>query len=507
MNGRPLTDAELAAGLRAHLPGRAAAGLRERIMAQVDVTTQVRRLPWAFGLGDADPTVRRRALLLVALLGLVAATSVVAVPGAWLRSQDRSEDVARSNEVDTFVLASYERLTKLPAFRLVMKESLDGTSETEYFYDGVGALREEYGSSSKLFTRDYSAQRDGDTGIWVLEDDNGHPLAALVDGLAGGPTDCAAGWESLETIELIGRPTRHVRCMTADARLGPLEFHLWIDIAIGLPLRAGSPMAGPDETGAMVSMGTLYRDVVELEFAPQPADLFILDGETMSGPEYLCATEGRCASPRPAESGPAMPVVSPPPAPEPGDAPADLDAFVAEVHAAYERAAPVEIRLDIGRELPGSNTTEWRRDGLGNYQAVREYDPSDEYPPVVWLTVGGHSYEMDPRPDGRVWRDWGPSSRYGTTSPTMGLPNGCGVGWRYLGDDLVLDRPAAHIACGFQEFWIDRTWMFVTRAQDHDPLLGDDPRVGLGQVLSVTFEQQPAELFAPPSPESIWRSP
>ena len=82
----------------------------------------------------------------------------------------------------------------------------------------------------------------------------------------------------------------------------------------------------------------------------------------------------------------------------------------------------------------------------------------------------------------------------------------CGIGWIYIGDDLVLDHRAAHIACGFQEFWIDREWLLVTRAHSHDPMLGDDPGAGLSLVVSVSLKPQPAELFAPPAPESVWKS-
>ena len=505
MTSRTLTDEQLAAALRAHLPSHASSDLREQVTARVVATPQVRRLPWAFGLGDADPMVHRRAVLLIALLGLLAATSVAAMVGTWLRDH-QTDDLGRSPEVDAFVLGSYEQIAELPAFRLVLGAKPDGTAATVYNYDGAGVLRTQYGQGGDdrtvtVSSHDFTEQNDriGDHRVVVVSaGDPDDPISVL---WPGGP-NCAAGWESVEAVELIGRPTRHVRCTLEDARLGTLESHLWLDVETGIPLRVGMPSFEVDSAGTSVPLGLVYDDVTELEVGPQAADLFVLEGDRISAAQFLCETEGECASPRPSVSEPpAAANVPPSPAPGPGAAPPDLDAFVAEVHATYERPVPLTITFGRYTELASSHPARWQRDGLGNYRAVID-DPLDEYPAVVWLTTGGHTYETDPRPDGRVWRDWGQSPRrYGTSAPIMGLPTGCGIGWTYLGDDLVLDRPAAHITCGFQEFWIDREWMLVTRAHDHDPL---QDNVGPTQVTSVSFARQPAELFAPPSPDSIW---
>ena len=60
MTPRPLTDAQLAAALRAYLPV-AHAGLHERIRAEITTTPQQRRLFSILGrLTDADPIARRR---------------------------------------------------------------------------------------------------------------------------------------------------------------------------------------------------------------------------------------------------------------------------------------------------------------------------------------------------------------------------------------------------------------------------------------------------------------
>jgi hypothetical protein len=166
----------------------------------------------------------------------------------------------------------------------------------------------------------------------------------------------------------------------------------------------------------------------------------------------------------------------------------------------YESGGPIDLVVDSAPTI-GTHIWRWRRDGSGNERAEIDDDPLDALPGFSFLKTGGRMYEEDGKGPG-VWRDWGPN--FGSRRPTMMLPAGCGIGWSYHGDDLVLGRPAAHLVCGFQEFWIDREWLLVTRAHDHDPLLGDDPAVGLSQVISVNFDPQPAELFSPPPPDEIW---
>jgi hypothetical protein len=46
----------------------------------------------------------------------------------------------------------------------------------------------------------------------------------------------------------------------------------------------------------------------------------------------------------------------------------------------------------------------------------------------------------------------------------------------------------------------------VTRAHDHDPLLGSDPGVGVSQVIAVTFGPQDPQLFEHPSPDDTYPS-
>ena len=78
MNGQRLTDAQIAAALRAHVPERAPAALLNGVLNAVDTTPQQRPAPPLLSrLMDADPTARRRSLLIAAalLVGLAIASA------------------------------------------------------------------------------------------------------------------------------------------------------------------------------------------------------------------------------------------------------------------------------------------------------------------------------------------------------------------------------------------------------------------------------------------------
>jgi len=96
MNGRQLTDAQISKALRAHLPDRAYPGLRERILDVAETTRQQRALPSVIGaLGEADPVVRRRSLLIAAtLLVALALASVAAVGASRLLQRDPVRDLS-----------------------------------------------------------------------------------------------------------------------------------------------------------------------------------------------------------------------------------------------------------------------------------------------------------------------------------------------------------------------------------------------------------------------------
>lgn len=90
MSGQRLNDARIAVALRAHVPERAPAGLGDRVVNAVDKTPQQRPAPSLLaGLMNADPTARRRSLLIAAalLVGLAVATAA-GVGALRLQQQD-----------------------------------------------------------------------------------------------------------------------------------------------------------------------------------------------------------------------------------------------------------------------------------------------------------------------------------------------------------------------------------------------------------------------------------
>jgi hypothetical protein len=139
MNGRPLTDAQISIALRARLPERAQAGLRERILEATETTTQQRALPSFFGaLSDADPVARRRSLLLAAALLVALAFAGAAAVGAWrLAHRDPPRELIRLEtpaEVQAFVFSSYERLDQLPPEAIT---TIDSQGRKERIYASI----------------------------------------------------------------------------------------------------------------------------------------------------------------------------------------------------------------------------------------------------------------------------------------------------------------------------------------------------------------------------------
>jgi hypothetical protein len=143
MNGRRLTDAQISVALRAHLPEAAAPGLRERVFAAAETTSQQRALPSFLGaLSDADPVSRRRSLLIAAALLLALAVASAAAVGAWrLLQRDPIDELSLEPPADVpaFVLSSYERLPQLPPLALTWHDS--GSARGRINVDPSGAVR------------------------------------------------------------------------------------------------------------------------------------------------------------------------------------------------------------------------------------------------------------------------------------------------------------------------------------------------------------------------------
>ena len=143
MNGRPLTDAQISQALRAHLPDRAQAGLRERILEAAETTPQQRALPSFLGaLSEADPVARRRGVLIAAALLVALALASAAAVGAWrLLQRDPIKDLNLEppTDIPAFVLSSHDRMPQLPPVAITTLES-DGTKDRIYV-DRSGAVR------------------------------------------------------------------------------------------------------------------------------------------------------------------------------------------------------------------------------------------------------------------------------------------------------------------------------------------------------------------------------
>ena len=127
MNAPRLTDAQVSQALRAHLPDRAQAGLRERILEAAETTGQQRALPSFLGaFSEADPVARRRSLLIAAALLLALALASAATIGALrLLEPDPIPELSLDPPADVpaFVLSSYERLPELPPLALTWHDA------------------------------------------------------------------------------------------------------------------------------------------------------------------------------------------------------------------------------------------------------------------------------------------------------------------------------------------------------------------------------------------------
>jgi hypothetical protein len=151
MNGRPLTDAQISGALRARLPERAQAGLRERVLVAVETTSQQRAWPsFLGGVTDADPVARRRSLLLAAALLVALALAGAAAVGAWrVFHRDEARELIRLEtpaEVQAFVFSSYERLPQPPPAAITTPRQ-PGRKDRIYV-DRSGAVRlERYASA------------------------------------------------------------------------------------------------------------------------------------------------------------------------------------------------------------------------------------------------------------------------------------------------------------------------------------------------------------------------
>ena len=266
MNGPTLTDAQISQALRAHLPERAQAGLRERILEAAETTAQQRALPSFLGaLSDADPVARRRSLLIAAaLLVALAFASAAAVGALRLLQRDPSTELSLEPPADlpAFVLSSYERLPQLPPVAFTWRDS-DSAKGRIYVdrsgrSDSIGShqpMRPSLPATRSSATtasagwRSSSPRRSGSNratrpskttrGCSSGPSSICRRWAGLRDGRDPsevGNGTAATGWRYVGVEYVAGRPTHHVACVGELS----LDIDLWLDIETRLILRSGS---------------------------------------------------------------------------------------------------------------------------------------------------------------------------------------------------------------------------------------------------------------------------
>jgi hypothetical protein len=352
MNGRRLTDAQISAGLRAHLPDRAYQGLRERVLDAAETTSQQRALPSFFGaLSQADPVARRRSILIAAaLLVALAAATAAAVGSLRLLQRDplRNLNFEPPTDVPAFVLSSHDRMSQLPP--VAMTWLRDGSTKDRIYVDRSGAVRMElYASAEATEPEAYrilsgntmaSLVTVGSQKVWVVqdgaigEDPRGYILSTIGSGPfafdgagcelsrdAGqdGNVTAASGWRYTGVEDIAGRPADHFACGGGD---------LWLDIETRLIMRARAPML--DDAGQPIPGQFRTIEVTDIAFGEQPAALFDLAAPTgiaaMPSEQYaaLCSGGETMAPPLdpPPCAGTSRPAeVTPTPQPEPSPTP------------------------------------------------------------------------------------------------------------------------------------------------------------------------------------------
>jgi hypothetical protein len=119
---------------------------------------------------------------------------------------------------------------------------------------------------------------------------------------------------------------------------------------------------------------------------------------------------------------------------------------------------------------------------------------------TIYISTGGHiwiSYHQD---DGSIlWLDdAGPYADHGGVGDIMlGFEQRCEAGWQSKGVDLVMDRPAVHLVCGTEHYWVDREWLLVVRSETlpTDPL---ERVISTAEVVDLHLGPQRPDLFELP---------
>ena len=527
MNETRFTDARLERDLRALVPSRAPSGLLDRILAQVEVTAQQRRLPGPFArMSDADPVVRRRVLLLLAAALLVAGLAVTGIVGAWLL--ERSTQVIpqvpqitleQPSDMPAFARSAYGQMAELPPMTIVALE--DGTSKIRILVDGHGSVRiERYATPDATAPETYElyvgttraevVRIDGQP-AWhqvaggISEDPRVFVFAAMSSAgntpapgceiaISEGETYAdppSRNWRWLGSTTIAGRSTHHIACVG----------ELWIDAETRLTLKS----RGPALDAAYQPIPGQFRTVeaVEVTLREPPAELFELRPPngvaTIDDDAFSCATDPYCsASPKP--------VVTPPAAAGDVQPPTDVEALVAASLAATDDPPAYDVALEHwSAKYPGS-TTRVVHDGHGKYRSEQTFDQSPDPP---WITLSGEDYYYvtDQTTDGvRFWRDRSGEPERGFVRYPLRVPDACAGDWTFVGVDDIHGRAADHLTCpgalAPDEYWIDRETRLVLRVQT---LVDERQGTTVDEVTDLRLGQQPAELFELPPDADVRR--
>lgn len=517
MNDMRLTDAQLANGLRRIVPSEAQAGLRDRILAEVEDTRQERSLPALLGgLTDADPVARRRALLLVAAALLAIGVAAASVVGSLLRDRpdplltDRPNQLpelafAPPADMPGFVRSTYDLMPELRPVTVTTLEN--ATTKGKIYVDGSGAIRvETYASPDATEPETYKIFTGSSMGellivnserVWheqagaISEDPRVFVFATMGAARRNTAPGCEVavspgevyvdtpgrGWKYLGSEYVAGRPTHHVAC--GD--------ELWIDIETRMTLRS----RGAGQT----------IEATEVEFGQPPAELFELRQPqgvaSLSEEAYSCATDPYCsASPRP--------VVTPPPATGNIKAPTDLTALVGAALVADKDLPAYEVVVENwSAKYPGS-TTHLRYDGAGRYRVERTFEGTPD-PPSITLRGPDYQYSTELTTDGVVfWRSTTVGEDSRRVSYPLQMPDQCAGGWTFAGVDVVHDRPADHLTCpgvlAPDGYWIDKETHLVLRIQT---LQEERSGTSVLEVAELRLVAQPAELFELPKDADV----
>jgi hypothetical protein len=186
MNERHLTDLELAEALRAYLPAHVRDELPAQVAAALDLTGQQRAWPTVFGsLTDADPDVRRRAVLIAAAALVATAVAGAAAVGA-LRPWERTDPLRADVEQP-----APPRQAEQPVDRQVGAQGLLALIKGGDLYvanpDGTGAVLVAHGDGSS-----YSQPRWSADGRWIAVQ-TPEPAILLFDTATGQMRRLAAG--------------------------------------------------------------------------------------------------------------------------------------------------------------------------------------------------------------------------------------------------------------------------------------------------------------------------